>query len=63
MPLIHVEWFERPDEKKAEFAAAIVRTCQDVLGGDPEDVEILFVDVLRTNWFVGGKSYALPLVE
>ena len=58
MPLIHVEWFPRPAAKKAEFARAVTRVCEDVLGANPEDVEILFIDIEPANWFVGGKSYA-----
>jgi 4-oxalocrotonate tautomerase family enzyme len=58
MPLIHVEWFSRPEEKKTEFARAITRICEEVLGASPQDVEILFEDVDRGNWFVGGQSYA-----
>ena len=58
MPLIHVEWFPRPDAKKAEFARAVTRVCEDVLAANPEDVEILFTDVEPANWYVAGKSYA-----
>lgn len=60
MPLIHVEWFPRPEEKRDEFARAITRVCEDVLGANPQDVEILFAEVNRANWFVGGQSYASP---
>ena len=58
MPLIHVEWFRRPVAKRTEFARAITRVCGEVLGANPEDVEILFADVEPANWFVGGQSYA-----
>lgn len=60
MPLIHVEWFPRSDEKKTEFAQAITRVCEDLLASDANDVEILFTDVNPASWFVGGKSYASP---
>ncbi len=60
MPLIHVEWFPRPEEKKAEFARAITRACEEVLGANPQDVEILFEDVAPANWFVAGQSYPSP---
>lgn len=60
MPLIHVEWFPRPEEKKAEFARAITQVCEELLGADAKDVEILFADVEPANWFVGGQSYASP---
>lgn len=60
MPLIHVEWFPRSEEKKTEFARAITRACEEVLGANPQDVEILFRDVAPANWFVGGQSYASP---
>lgn len=58
MPLIHVEWFPRSKEQKVEFARAITRACEEVLGANPDDVEILFEDVAPANWFVAGKSYA-----
>jgi 4-oxalocrotonate tautomerase len=60
MPLIHVEWFQRPEEKKTEFAREITRVCEELLGSNPQDVEILFDDVQPANWFVGGRSYASP---
>ena len=63
MPMIRVEWFVRPEEKKDEFARAITRVCEEVLGSDPQDVEILFNDVEPANWFIGGRSYASAPTE
>jgi phenylpyruvate tautomerase PptA (4-oxalocrotonate tautomerase family) len=60
MPLIHVQWFTRSEDKKAEFARAITRVCEEVLGANPQDVEILFEDVDPASWFVAGQSYASP---
>ncbi|MBO9378849.1 DUF1904 family protein [Sphingomonas histidinilytica] len=60
MPMIHVEWFPRPEEKKMEFAHAITRACEEVLGANPQDVEIIFAEVNPANWFVAGQSYASP---
>ncbi|MEK7415469.1 MAG: 4-oxalocrotonate tautomerase family protein [Planctomycetota bacterium] len=60
MPLIHVAWFPRPEEKKTEFARAITRVCEELLGARPEDVEILFEAIEPANWFVAGQSYASP---
>ena len=63
MPMIRVEWFPRPGEKKDEFAHAITRVCAEVLGSEPEDVEIVFSEVEPANWFVGGRSYAAAVSD
>lgn len=62
MPLIHIHLFPgRSDVKKTELARAITHACESVIGGNPEDVEILFSEVEPRDWFIGGTSYGTPL--
>ena len=51
MPTIHIELFEgRTVEQKAALAREVTDACVRVLGGSADGVDVLFVDVPRSNW-------------
>ncbi len=61
MPTFHIEMFEgRSVEQKRELVRALTKTTCDVLGVDPQSVEILFTDVKRENWATGGRLWSDP---
>jgi 4-oxalocrotonate tautomerase len=56
MPTIRVELFEgRTVEQKRALAAALTEATMRTLGSKPEAVEVLFYDIARHDWAVGGK--------
>lgn len=51
MPTYHVEMLEgRTLEQKQKLVEAITRVSVEVLGGSPDSVDVLIVDVKRENW-------------
>jgi len=59
MPMIKVEMFAgRSDEQKRalvqELTDAFIRTA----GGNPEAVEVMIVDVEKSNWARGGMLFS-----
>jgi 4-oxalocrotonate tautomerase len=61
MPTYHVEMLEgRTLEQKKRLVEAITRVSVEVLGGSPESVDVLIVDVKRENWATGGKLWTEP---
>ena len=61
MPTYHVEMFEgRTPEQKKNLVAAITRVTVEVLGGQPDSVDVIITDVKRENWATGGKLWSEP---
>jgi 4-oxalocrotonate tautomerase len=61
MPTYHVEMMEgRTIEQKKKLVEAITRVSVEILGGQPESVDILITDVKRENWATGGKLWSEP---
>lgn len=61
MPTYHVEMLEgRTLEQKKKLAEAITRVSVEILGGSPDSVDILIVDVKPENWSTGGKLWSEP---
>jgi 4-oxalocrotonate tautomerase len=61
MPTYHVEMLEgRTLEQKKKLVEEITRVSVEVLGGSPESVDVLIVDVKRENWATGGKLWTEP---
>ncbi|MEN9779873.1 MAG: 4-oxalocrotonate tautomerase [Burkholderiaceae bacterium] len=59
MPTIHVEMFEgRTPEQKRNLVKAITQAVVDTLGGKPEAVDIILVDIKRDNWATGGELWS-----
>jgi 4-oxalocrotonate tautomerase len=59
MPTIHVELFERrtPDQKKA-LVQAPTEAAVNTLGGKPEGVDVILVDVKKSDWATGGELWS-----
>jgi 4-oxalocrotonate tautomerase len=56
MPTLHVELYEgRTVAQKRAFAAAVTTVAVETLGCTPDSVEVIFVDVKREDWAVGGR--------
>lgn len=59
MPTLRVELFEgRTEQQKADLAAKLTTACVDVLGGGPESVDVIFVDIARRDWATGGVLWS-----
>jgi len=55
MPIVRVEmWPGRTREQKAELARLITDVMVKVAGTTPEATTVVFEDVLKENWAVGG---------
>ncbi len=56
MPVVTVEWLEgRSAPQKQALAAAITQAFNDVAQVPKEQVWIVFRDVKRVDWAMGGK--------
>lgn len=56
MPTIRVELFAgRTVEQKRALAQALTDATVRTLGSQPDAVEVLFYDIARHDWAVGGK--------
>jgi 4-oxalocrotonate tautomerase len=61
MPTYHVEMMEgRTIEQKKKLVEAITRVSVEILGGQPDSVDILITDIKRENWATGGKLWSEP---
>ena len=61
MPTYHVEMIEgRTIEQKRKLVQEITRVSVEVLGGSPDSVDVLIVDVKPENWATGGKLWTNP---
>lgn len=56
VPYIKVELFEgRSSDQKQEFVEVITRETARILKCDISDVDIIFTDIKKENWALGGK--------
>ena len=56
MPFIQVNlWSGKTKEQKAELAKAITDATVKVLEAPPEAVHVVFQDIPKEDWAVGGK--------
>jgi 4-oxalocrotonate tautomerase len=61
MPTIRVELFAgRTVEQKRALAQALTEATVRTLGGSPEAVDVIFVDVERSDWATGGRLWSDP---
>lgn len=59
MPTIRVELFAgRTVEQKRALAQALTDAAVKTLGGSPDGVDIVFVDVERHDWATGGQLWS-----
>ncbi len=56
MPVVRIEMFEgRTEEQKKDLVESITREMERVIGCDPQQLYIIFEDVKKANWGLGGK--------
>ena len=61
MPKITIEWIEgRSQEQKRKLKDIITQAFIDVAKVSPEHVWIVFQDVKRSDWAIGGKFMNEP---
>ncbi|MFC1496550.1 4-oxalocrotonate tautomerase family protein [Candidatus Margulisiibacteriota bacterium] len=59
MPVIRVSWWKgRTKEQKDKVAEGIEGVIQKECGTKPGDTHIIFEDVDKSNWAMGGKLQA-----
>jgi 4-oxalocrotonate tautomerase len=56
MPMVKIELFKgRTREQKAAAAREVTEALTRTIGSRPQDTEIIFVDIERSDWAVAGK--------
>jgi 4-oxalocrotonate tautomerase len=56
MPVVRVSFFEgRTDEQKEKLALVITDAIVEIAGSGREGVNIIYDEVARENWYIGGK--------
>lgn len=56
MPVITVEWLEgRTAQQKAQISEALTKVFTEVAKAPTEQVWIVFKDVKRSDWAMGGR--------
>jgi len=56
MPMVTVEWLEgRTPQQKAQLAEALTNAFQAIVKVPKEQVWIVFRDVPRSDWAMGGQ--------
>ena len=59
MHTYHVEMMEgRTLAQKQQLVEAITRVSVEILGGQPESVDIIITDIRRDNWATGGVLWS-----
>jgi 4-oxalocrotonate tautomerase len=59
MPIVHVKLVGTLNEKqKAEIAKQFTKTLEDVAGKPPQYVYVVFDEVERENWAMGGTLFS-----
>jgi 4-oxalocrotonate tautomerase len=61
MPIINVDLFAgRTAEQKRAFTKAVTDVFVETCGGTPQSVHVIFRDVSKEDWGVGGKLSSDP---
>jgi len=61
MPIVSVEWLEgRSQQQKRELVKAITQAFVDIAQVSKEQVWIVFQDVKRSDWAMGGQLLEKP---
>lgn len=64
MPVIRVEWLAgRDQDQKKEVATVFTRELSRIAKCTESDVQIVFIDVERKNWAVGGVFSEGPVSD
>ena len=57
MPMVTVEWLEgRTSQQKQALADALTKAFVEIVGLPPDQVWIVFRDVNRSDWAMGGRT-------
>lgn len=61
MPNITIQWYAgRTEQQKRQLVAAITDAMVTIGKTSPDQVHIVFADVEKSNWGVGGKLASDP---
>ena len=61
MPTYRIEMLEgRTVEQKKQLAQAITRVSVEILGVQPDSVDVIITDIKGENWATGGKLWSEP---
>jgi len=61
MPIVSVEWLEgRSQQQKRELVKAITQAFVEIAQVSKEQVWIVFQDVKRSDWAMGGQLLEKP---
>jgi 4-oxalocrotonate tautomerase len=56
MPTVRVEMFAgRTDDQKERLAKAMTDAFVEIGGATPQSVHVIFSDIEKSNWAVGGQ--------
>jgi len=56
MPTVHVEMFPgRTNDQKQRMAKAMTDAFVEICGATPQSVHVIFCDIEKNNWAVGGQ--------
>ncbi len=56
MPIVYIEmWKGRSLEQKRELAKEITESMNRIANVKPENVQVIFLEIERDNWAIGGK--------
>ena len=59
MPMVTVDWLEgRTPQQKAQLADALTKAFVEIANVSKDQVWIVFRDVKRSDWAMGGKLLA-----
>lgn len=59
MPVVRVSFIEgRTEEQKDRLAAAIADAMSEIAGSRRDGVHVIYEDVAKGNWYIGGKPTA-----
>jgi 4-oxalocrotonate tautomerase len=59
MPTIRVELFAgRTVDQKRALAKALTEATVATLGGKPDGIDVVFVDIQRHDWATGGELWS-----
>jgi 4-oxalocrotonate tautomerase len=64
MPIVRIELLPgRTHEQKAKYVEEVTKLTSDVLNCPVESIDVIFVEILPTNWAHAGKFHATPKQE
>lgn len=60
MPVVNIQLFEGRDKVKEDIAKAITELLSEKAGVEAKYVYIIFNDVKKENWSIGGEMASTP---